>query len=120
MVFEWLYFAHQMLITIGIRGSPAGGPERLRDYWGTDGSPRSRPVAPRSCARPPPGDAALGALGLRRRRRRIVPLWRNGSRRGSGSRPSRSLPSPQQPRAGRPERESAAYDVERLMATAAG
>ncbi|QSR33050.1 LuxR family transcriptional regulator [Nocardioides sp. S5] len=38
MVFEWLYFAHQMLITIGIRGeSKPQALERLRDYWGTDG-----------------------------------------------------------------------------------
>lgn len=38
MVFEWLYFAHQMLITIGIRGDKhAKALERLRDYWTTDG-----------------------------------------------------------------------------------
>ena len=38
MVYEWLYFAHQMLITIGIRGHrKEHALERLRDYWGTDG-----------------------------------------------------------------------------------
>ncbi|WP_297627249.1 helix-turn-helix transcriptional regulator [Nocardioides sp.] len=38
MVYEWLFFAHQMLIVIGIRGgSHAKGLERLRDYWGSDG-----------------------------------------------------------------------------------
>ncbi|RYB94398.1 helix-turn-helix transcriptional regulator [Nocardioides oleivorans] len=38
MVYEWLFFAHQMLVTIGIRGdSHAKALERLRDYWTTDG-----------------------------------------------------------------------------------
>lgn len=38
MVFEWLFFSHQMLITIGIRGEhKPKALERLRDYWGTDG-----------------------------------------------------------------------------------
>ncbi|WP_210649505.1 helix-turn-helix transcriptional regulator [Nocardioides sp. SYSU D00065] len=38
MIYEWLYFAHQMLILIGIRGEPKPRAlERLRDYWGTDG-----------------------------------------------------------------------------------
>ena len=38
MVYEWLFFAHQMLITIGIRGRrKEHALERLRDYWGTDG-----------------------------------------------------------------------------------
>ena len=38
MVYEWLYFAHQMLLIIGIRGgSHSLALERLRDYWGNDG-----------------------------------------------------------------------------------
>ncbi len=38
MVYEWLFFAHQMLIAIGIRGAThAKALERLRDYWGADG-----------------------------------------------------------------------------------
>ena len=38
MVYEWLYFAHQMFITIGLRGGTHSlALERLRDYWGTDG-----------------------------------------------------------------------------------
>ncbi len=38
MVYEWLFFAHQMLILIGIRGdSHSKALERLRDYWGSDG-----------------------------------------------------------------------------------
>lgn len=38
MVYEWLFFAHQMLITIGIRGATHSmALERLRDYWGSDG-----------------------------------------------------------------------------------
>ena len=38
MVYEWLYFAHQMLILIGIRGDHHSlALERLRTYWGSDG-----------------------------------------------------------------------------------
>ena len=38
MVYEWLYFAHQMLIIIGIRGDThSKGLERLREHWGDDG-----------------------------------------------------------------------------------
>ncbi|MFC0222471.1 ATP-binding protein [Nocardioides zeicaulis] len=38
MVFEWLFFAHQMLISLGIRGEDKDHAlDRLRDYWGTDG-----------------------------------------------------------------------------------
>lgn len=38
MVYEWLFFAHQMLIMIGLRGDThSRALERLRDYWGTDG-----------------------------------------------------------------------------------
>ncbi len=38
MVYEWLYFAHQMLIIIGIRGDThSKGLERLREHWGHDG-----------------------------------------------------------------------------------
>ena len=38
MVYEWLFFAHQMLIVIGIRGDThIRALERLRDYWASDG-----------------------------------------------------------------------------------
>ncbi|WP_439937396.1 helix-turn-helix transcriptional regulator [Nocardia sp. N13] len=38
MVYEWLFFAHQMLIIIGIRGDThTRALERLRDYWASDG-----------------------------------------------------------------------------------
>ncbi len=38
MVYEWLFFAQQMLIIIGIRGNTHSmALERLRDYWGSDG-----------------------------------------------------------------------------------
>jgi DNA-binding NarL/FixJ family response regulator len=38
MVYEWLFFAHQMLIVIGIRGDKhAKALERLREFWGSDG-----------------------------------------------------------------------------------
>lgn len=38
MVYEWLFFAHQMLITIGIRGDThSKALDRLREFWGTDG-----------------------------------------------------------------------------------
>ncbi|PKH37828.1 regulatory protein, luxR family [Nocardioides alpinus] len=38
MVYEWLFFAHQMLIMIGLRGDThSKALERLREFWGTDG-----------------------------------------------------------------------------------
>jgi DNA-binding CsgD family transcriptional regulator/tetratricopeptide (TPR) repeat protein len=37
MIFEWLFFAHQMLINVGIRGrNEAEALARIRDYWGSD------------------------------------------------------------------------------------
>lgn len=37
MVYEWLYFAHQVLITIGLRGDThSTALERLREHWSTD------------------------------------------------------------------------------------
>ncbi len=48
MVYEWLYFAHQMLLIIGIRGgSHSLALERLRDHWATTDSPRSPQAVPR-------------------------------------------------------------------------
>lgn len=39
MVYEWMYFAHQMLIQLGLRGKAHSDNalERLREQWGTDG-----------------------------------------------------------------------------------
>ncbi len=39
MVYEWMYFAHQVLIQHGLRGSPHGDNalQRLREHWGADG-----------------------------------------------------------------------------------
>ncbi len=38
MVYEWMYFAHQVLIQFGLRGSPHSDNalQRLREHWGTD------------------------------------------------------------------------------------
>ena len=39
MVYEWMYFAHQVFIQFGLRGKPHSDNalERLREHWGTDG-----------------------------------------------------------------------------------
>ncbi|MDR7253432.1 DNA-binding CsgD family transcriptional regulator/tetratricopeptide (TPR) repeat protein [Nocardioides sp. BE266] len=39
MVYEWMYFAHQVLVQFGLRGKPHSDNalERLREHWGTDG-----------------------------------------------------------------------------------
>lgn len=39
MVYEWMYFAHQVLIQFGLRGGPHSDHalQRLREHWGTDG-----------------------------------------------------------------------------------
>ena len=48
MVYEWLYFAHQMLITIGIRGDThsQGARAAARATGAPTASPRSPPAAP--------------------------------------------------------------------------
>ncbi|WP_322920407.1 helix-turn-helix transcriptional regulator [Nocardioides renjunii] len=76
MVFEWLYFAHQMLICIGIRGDDHGKAlDRLRDYWGTDGltaiSAGSAELM-RAAAR---GDAAGAVAVYDEVVATVVPLW---------------------------------------------
>ena len=68
MVYEWLFFSHQMLVLIGIRGEPKPHAlERLRDYWGTDGltaiSSGSAELLRASAA----GDGAAAVERLRRR-----------------------------------------------------
>ena len=76
MIFEWLYFAHQMLICIGIRGDEHGKAlDRLRDYWGTDGltaiSAGSAELM-RAAAR---GDAAGAVAVYDEVVATVVPLW---------------------------------------------
>ena len=81
MVYEWLYFAHQMLITIGIRGHrKEHALERLRDYWGTDGLTAISSGGAEIMRATAAGDAAARGVGLRRRGRgrraavaRVVP-----------------------------------------------
>ena len=117
MVYEWLYFAHQMLVIIGIRGDTHSlGLERLREHWGDDGltaitagsaelmraaagddpQASARGVRRRagrrrtSVARVVPGPAPAGHARRRcLRRRRRAPVRRGARRRGRERRPAR-------------------------------
>ena len=68
MVYEWLFFAHQMLITIGIRGHrKEHALERLRDYWGTDGLTAISSGGAEIMRATTAGDGSARGVGLRRR-----------------------------------------------------
>ena len=120
MIYEWLFFAHQMLITIGIRGDThPRALERLREFWGTDGltaiTAGSAEVMRAAAADDPAGalaayDDVVAA---------VVPLWHEwfqarlrlaalviGAYAGAAARQSAD------------EREGAAREVDRLMSDA--
>jgi DNA-binding NarL/FixJ family response regulator len=76
MVFEWLYFAHQMLITIGIRGEAKHQAlERLRDYWGTDGLTAISAATAELLRAAAAGDAAGAVRVYDDVVETVVPLW---------------------------------------------
>lgn len=76
MVYEWLYFAHQMLITIGIRGEQkAKALERLRDYWGTDGLTAISAASAELMRAAAAGDAATAIRVYDDVVAAVVPLW---------------------------------------------
>ncbi len=76
MVFEWLYFAHQMLITIGIRGeAKPKALERLRDYWGTDGLTAISAGTAELLRAAAAGDAATAVSVYDDVLAAVVPLW---------------------------------------------
>lgn len=118
MVFEWLYFAHQMLITIGIRGrSKQAALERLRDYWGTDGLTAISSGGAEILRATAAGDAALALSVYDDVVAAVVPLWHEWFqarlRLATLTVAAFAAAAPHQ---SADERESAAYDVERLMA----
>jgi DNA-binding NarL/FixJ family response regulator len=76
MVFEWLYFAHQMLITIGIRGEQKPKAlERLRDYWSTDGLTAISSASAELMRAATAGDAARAVRVYDDVVATVVPLW---------------------------------------------
>lgn len=122
MVFEWLYFAHQVFITFGLRGAPHGDDalERLREHWGTDGltaiTAGSAEILRAAAAEDPAAALAVYDDVVAS----VVPLWHEwfqarlrlatlvvGTFAGAARHQSAE------------ERESAAGDVERLMADGA-
>jgi DNA-binding NarL/FixJ family response regulator len=117
MVFEWLYFAHQMLITIGIRGEPKPKAlERLRDYWGTDGLTALSAASAELMAAAAVGDAARAVAVYDDVVAVVVPLWHEWfqARLRLATLTVAALASAA-PRQSAEERQAAAADVERLM-----
>jgi DNA-binding NarL/FixJ family response regulator len=76
MVYEWLYFAHQMLIVIGIRGDTHPRAfERLREHWGADGLTAITAASAELMRAAAAGDAE-GALAVYDDvLASVVPLW---------------------------------------------
>jgi DNA-binding NarL/FixJ family response regulator len=121
MVYEWLYFAHQMLITIGIRGdSHAKALERLRDYWTTDGLTAISAGGAELLRAVAAGDAA-GALAVYDDVvAAVVPLWHEWFQaRLRLSTVAISAFAAAAARQSADEREAAAVDVDRLVADGA-
>jgi DNA-binding NarL/FixJ family response regulator len=76
MVYEWLYFAHQMLITIGIRGDThIKALERLRDYWRSDGLTAITAGSAELMRAAAAGDAATAVTAYDDVVAAVVPLW---------------------------------------------
>ena len=122
MVHEWLYFAHQMLITVGIRGScPDADPlARLREHWHADGLTAITGGSAEVMRAAAAGDAATALAVYDDVVASVVPLWHDwfqarlrlatlvvGAFATAAAHQSAD------------ERESAAADVERLMADGA-
>ncbi|HEY0644288.1 MAG TPA: hypothetical protein VGD39_12760, partial [Nocardioides sp.] len=118
MIFEWLYFAHQMLITIGIRGDThSRALERLRDYWGTDGLTAISAGGAEIMRDVAAGDAAHALAVYDDVVRVVVPLWHEWFqarlRLATLAVAAFAAAAPHQ---SAEEREAAARDVERLVA----
>ena len=121
MVYEWLYFAHQMLITIGIRGRrKEHALERLRDYWGTDGLTAISSGGAEIMRATTAGDGPRAMSVYDDVVAAVVPLWHEWFqarlRLATLTLAALAAAAPHQ---SAEERESAAHDVERLMADGA-
>ena len=117
MVYEWLFFSHQMLVLIGIRGEPKPlALERLRDYWSTDGltaiSSGSAELMRASAA----GDGAAAVSVYDDVVATVVPLWHDWfqARLRLATLVVAALANAA-PRQTVDERESARLEVERMM-----
>ncbi|HEX5919987.1 MAG TPA: response regulator transcription factor, partial [Nocardioides sp.] len=121
MVFEWLYFAHQMLITIGIRGRPKQAAlERLRDYWSTDGLTAISSGGAEIMRAAAAGDATLALSVYDDVVSVVVPVWHEWFQaRLRLATLTLAAFAAAAPRQSADERESAERDVERLMADGA-
>ncbi|GAA5106881.1 helix-turn-helix transcriptional regulator [Alloalcanivorax gelatiniphagus] len=118
MVFEWLYFAHQMLITIGIRGEgKAKALERLRDYWGTDGLTAISAASAELMRAAAAGDATRAVAVYDDVVAVVVPLWHDWfqARLRLATLVVGALANAAQHQSA-DEREAAAADVDRMMA----
>lgn len=118
MVYEWLYFAHQMLILIGIRGEPkARALERLRDYWGTDGLTAVTSASAELMRAVSAGDADAAVRVYDDVVATVVPLWHQWfqARLRLATLVVAALANAA-PRQSADERESALAHVERMLA----
>ncbi|RYB89571.1 helix-turn-helix transcriptional regulator [Nocardioides glacieisoli] len=121
MVYEWLYFAHQMLILIGIRGEPKPKAlERLRDYWGTDGLTAISSGSAELMRAAAAGDAAVAVDVYDHVVETVVPLWHDWfqARLRLATLVLGALANAA-PRQSADERESARVAVERMLADGA-
>ncbi|NYE36627.1 DNA-binding CsgD family transcriptional regulator/tetratricopeptide (TPR) repeat protein [Nocardioides cavernae] len=118
MVYEWLYFAHQMLITIGIRGQhKEHALERLRDYWSTDGLTAITAATATLLRAGADRDARAALTTYAELVETVVPLWHEWFqarlRLSTLTVAALAAAAPQQ---SAEERASLAGDVERLVA----
>jgi DNA-binding CsgD family transcriptional regulator/tetratricopeptide (TPR) repeat protein len=121
MVYEWLYFAQQMLILIGIRGEPKPKAlERLRDYWGTDGLTAITSGSAELMRAAAGGDAAVAVDVYDHVVATVVPLWHDWfqARLRLATLVLGALANAA-PRQSADERESARVAVERMLADGA-
>lgn len=119
-VYEWLFFAHQMLIMIGIRGdSHSRALERLREFWGSDGLTAITAGSAEVMRAAAAGDPAAALAAYDDVVASVAPLWHEwfqarlrlatlaiGAFAGAAARQSGD------------EREVARSDVDRLMSDA--
>ena len=77
MVYEWMYFAHQVFIQFGLRGKPHSDNalERLREHWGTDGITAITAGTAEILQAAAAGDAAAAVGVYDDVVASVVPLW---------------------------------------------
>ncbi len=118
MVYEWLYFSHQMLVLIGIRGEPKPNAlERLRDYWSTDGLTAITSASAELLRAAAAADGAAAMEVYDEVVATVVPLWHDWFQaRLRLATVVVAAFANAAPRQSADERESARADVDRMMA----